>query len=97
MITIKSILSIAPEGTRKKVKSGKQAFYYIAHQSKIPIMMVSFDYIKKTVILNKFYTSGDLNKDFIELEKIKYQILFQEINFNHQITVNILNIFIFIN
>jgi hypothetical protein len=32
--------------------------------------MVSFDYIKKEVkINNKFYPTGDINKDFIELEK----------------------------
>ena len=58
-------LSIAPEGTRKKVEKWKTGFYYIAHQSKIPIMMTSFDYKNKTVILNKaFYTSGDIEKDF---------------------------------
>jgi len=58
-------LSIAPEGTRKKVEKWKTGFYYIAHQSKIPIMMTSFDYKNKTVILNKaFYTTGDIEKDF---------------------------------
>ena len=32
--------------------------------------MVSFDYIKKEVVINnKFYPTGDINKDFIELEK----------------------------
>ena len=32
--------------------------------------MVSFDYIKKQVVIhNKFLPTGDLNKDFIELEK----------------------------
>ncbi len=58
-------LSIAPEGTRKKVDKWKTGFYYIAHQSKVPIMMASFDYKNKTVILNEmFYTSGDVKKDF---------------------------------
>ena len=58
-------LSIAPEGTRKKVDKWKTGFYYIAHQSKIPIIMTSFDYKNKTVILNKaFYTTGDIEKDF---------------------------------
>ena len=32
--------------------------------------MVSFDYIKKEVKINKkFYPTGNINKDFIELEK----------------------------
>ena len=65
-------LSIAPEGTRKKVKKWKTGFYYIAHKSKTPIMMTSFDYINKTVILNKpFYTSGNIEKD---LEFLRSQV-----------------------
>ena len=64
------ILAIAPEGTRKKVKKWKSGFYYIALNANLPILMVSFDYIKKEVkINNKFYPTGDINKDFIELEK----------------------------
>ena len=64
------ILAIAPEGTRKKVKKWKSGFYYIALNANLPILMVSFDYIKKQVVIhNKFLPTGDLNKDFIELEK----------------------------
>ena len=64
------ILAIAPEGTRKKVKKWKSGFYYIALNANLPILMVSFDYIKKEVIINnKFYPTGDIKKDFIELEK----------------------------
>ena len=34
------------------------------------ILMVSFDYTRKEVkIYNKFYPSGDIDKDFIQLEK----------------------------
>ena len=58
-------LAIAPEGTREKVEKWKTGFYYIADQSRTPIMMTSFDYKNKTVILNKpFYTTGDIEKDF---------------------------------
>ena len=46
------ILAIAPEGTRKKVKKWKSGFYYIALNANLPILMVSFDYIKKEVIIN---------------------------------------------
>ena len=64
------ILAIAPEGTRKKVKKWKSGFYYIALNANLPILMVSFDYIKKEVIINnKFYPTGDIKKDFIVLEK----------------------------
>ena len=38
--------------------------------------MVSFDYMKKEVtIYNKFYPSGDINKDFIELKKKVVDVL----------------------
>ena len=64
------ILAIAPEGTRKRVKKWKTGFYYIALKANLPILMVSFDYMRKEVkINNKFYPSGDIDKDFIELEK----------------------------
>ena len=64
------ILAIAPEGTRKRVEKWKTGFYYIALKAKLPILMVSFDYIMKEVkINNKFYPSGDIDKDFIELKK----------------------------
>ena len=64
------ILAIAPEGTRKRVEKWKTGFYYIALKAKLPILMVSFDYIRKEVKINdKFYPSGDIDKDFIELKK----------------------------
>ena len=64
------VLAIAPEGTRKRVKKWKTGFYYIALKASLPILMVSFDYIKKEVTINKkFYPTGDINMDFIELEK----------------------------
>ena len=64
------ILAIAPEGTRKRVEKWKTGFYYIALKANLPILMVSFDYLRKEVkINNKFYPSGDIDKDFFELEK----------------------------
>ena len=64
------ILAIAPEGTRKRVKKWKTGFYYIALKANLPIIMVSFDYTRKEVkINNKYYPSGDIDKDFIDLEK----------------------------
>ena len=67
---IRDRLAIAPEGTRKRVEKWKTGFYYIALKANLPILMVSFDYIRKEVkINNKFYPSGDIDKDFIELKK----------------------------
>ena len=64
------ILAIAPEGTRKRVEKWKTGFYYIALKANLPILMVSFDYMRKEVkINNKFYPTGDIDNDFIELEK----------------------------
>ena len=64
------ILAIAPEGTRKRVEKWKTGFYYIALKSNLPILMVSFDYMRKEVkINNKFYPTGDIDNDFIQLEK----------------------------
>ncbi len=63
-------LSLAPEGTRKKVVSWKTGFYYIALQADVPIIPVSFDYKTKTVTINPaFYPSGDIKKDMPILRK----------------------------
>jgi 1-acyl-sn-glycerol-3-phosphate acyltransferase len=62
-------LAIAPEGTRKKVDVWKSGFYHIAHNAKVPITRVAFDYGTKTVkISDPFYTTGDYDKDIIEIE-----------------------------
>jgi 1-acyl-sn-glycerol-3-phosphate acyltransferase len=63
-------LSIAPEGTRKKVEKWKSGFYYIAQDAKVPITAVAFDYPSKTVKISEpFYTTGDYEKDLKELQK----------------------------
>lgn len=57
-------LAISPEGTRKKVHKFKTGFYHIAHNAKVPIMMVKFDYGKKEVFFGEpFYTSGVYSDD----------------------------------
>ena len=63
-------LSIAPEGTRKKVEKWKSGFYYIAQDARVPITSVAFDYSTKTVKISEpFYTTGDYEKDLQELQK----------------------------
>ncbi len=57
-------LSLAPEGTRKKVDEWKTGYYYIAMAALIPIIPVAFDYGKKTVfIYEAFHPTGDIEAD----------------------------------
>ncbi len=57
-------LTLAPEGTRKKVSTWKTGFYYIAIAAKVPIIMVSFDFGKKqNVISSPFYPTDDIDND----------------------------------
>tara|TARA_B100001029_G_scaffold14431_1_gene9680 strand:- start:2774 stop:3334 length:561 start_codon:yes stop_codon:yes gene_type:complete len=57
-------VTIAPEGTRKKVDKLKTGFYYIALKAKIPILMIGLDFEKKLILISKlFYVTGDINKD----------------------------------
>ena len=70
------ILAIAPEGTRKKVNKWKTGFYYIALKTKLPILMVSFDYNRKEVkINNRFYPTGNIDNDFKELKKMVSDVI----------------------
>lgn len=62
-------LAIAPEGTRKKVDRWRTGFYHIARQANVPILLVNFNYNKKKVsFLKLFYPTGDIGKDFLEME-----------------------------
>lgn len=60
----KLTLSLAPEGTRKKVDKLRTGFYYIAQQAKIPLYLVKFDWGKREVVFSdEFKISGDIEKD----------------------------------
>src|SRR5690554_8088070 len=64
-------LSLAPEGTRKKVQKWKTGFYYIAIAANVPIIPVAFDYsIKSVVIHDAFYPTGDIEKDTLKLRTL---------------------------
>lgn len=57
-------LTLAPEGTRKKVDKLKTGFYFIAMEAKVPIIMVAFDFGRKEHRISKpLYPSGDLDAD----------------------------------
>jgi 1-acyl-sn-glycerol-3-phosphate acyltransferase len=62
-------MAIAPEGTRKKVDKWKTGFYYIAMEAEVPILLVNFNYaIKQVGFLKLFYPTGNIEKDFKEME-----------------------------
>ena len=57
-------LSLAPEGTRKKVLEWKTGFYHIAKAAGVPIVMVAFDFgNKKCKIADPFYPTADMEAD----------------------------------
>lgn len=61
-------IALAPEGTRKKVARFKTGFYHIAKKADIPIVMVGFDYARKSILINEpFYTSEDSEQDIEQI------------------------------
>ncbi len=58
------VLTITPEGTRKRVTDWKTGFHRIATGAGVPVLLGYFDYKKKVVGTGDFfYLSGDLEKD----------------------------------
>ena len=63
------IMTIAPEGTRSYSPNWKTGFYRIAEKSRVPIVLIGFDYGRKVVeIKEPMYTTGNMEAD-IELMK----------------------------
>ncbi len=58
-------LTLAPEGTRKKVTTWKTGFYYISKTANVPIVMVAFDYGHKQVKIGiPYFPTADQTADF---------------------------------
>lgn len=58
-------LTLAPEGTRKKVDEWKTGFYYIAKAANVPIVMFTLDFKnKQNYISEPFYPTNDVEADF---------------------------------
>lgn len=58
-------LTLAPEGTRKKVEEWKTGFYYIAKAAKVPIIMFTLDFKnKQNKISEPFYPTDNMLEDF---------------------------------
>ncbi len=61
----KMCICIAPEGKRGPVKELKSGFYYIALGAKIPIVMIRFDWSRKTLTWSEpLFPTGDKEADF---------------------------------
>jgi 1-acyl-sn-glycerol-3-phosphate acyltransferase len=61
-------ITIAPEGTRKKVAHLKTGFYYIAMKAGVPIVCCKFDWGKMELGFSQpFYPTGDYEKDLPQL------------------------------
>ena len=62
-------ISLAPEGTRKRVEKFKSGFYYIAKEAEVPVIMFTMDYSnKKTLISKPFYPTDNKKSDFEYIE-----------------------------
>ena len=57
-------LALAAEGTRKSVKKWKTGFWHIAHDAKVPILMLYFHYPEKTFGVGPLiHTTDDMEAD----------------------------------
>ncbi|SHJ15116.1 1-acyl-sn-glycerol-3-phosphate acyltransferase [Algibacter luteus] len=58
-------MTLAPEGTRKKVTSWRTGFYFIAKQANVPIIMFTLDFEnKQNKVSEPFYPTDDMEADF---------------------------------
>ena len=58
------IMTIAPEGTRSKVKKWKTGFYHIAHGANVPIALGFLDYQRKVGGIGPvIYPTGNIEAD----------------------------------
>lgn len=58
-------MTLAPEGTRKKVTTWRSGFYYIAKKANVPIIMFTLDFKnKQNKISEPFYPTDDIEADF---------------------------------
>lgn len=62
-------ITIAPEGTRRKVRSLKTGFYYIAKKAAIPIILTKFDAANKHISFSEpFYPTANTEEDLRYIE-----------------------------
>ncbi|WP_136481018.1 1-acyl-sn-glycerol-3-phosphate acyltransferase [Cognatitamlana onchidii] len=58
-------MTLAPEGTRKKVEKWKTGFYYIAKKAQVPIILFTLDFKnKENKVSEPFYPTDNIEADF---------------------------------
>lgn len=63
-------MTMAPEGTRKKVEEWRTGFYYIAKAANVPIIMFTLDFENKENRFSEpFYPTDDKEADFRVMRK----------------------------
>ena len=64
------VLTITPEGTRRKVKEWKRGFYHIALGAGVPIVPVAIDYsVRQVILFPPFQPSGDIEADLPRIKQ----------------------------
>ena len=62
-------IAITPEGTRKPRKIWKKGFMVIAHEAKVPLVIIHINYATKTVGFDKIMPlTGDVDLDMIHVK-----------------------------
>ncbi len=57
-------IAITPEGTRNDVATLRKGFYYMALKANVPLILVGFDYVRKTFVMrDPLYLTGDYMTD----------------------------------
>lgn len=65
---------IAPEGTRKLVERWKSGFLRVAYKAEVPILMVSFDYRTRCILIGETATlTGDVDTDLAAVQNYYQQ------------------------
>ncbi|TWX73300.1 acyltransferase [Colwellia sp. C1TZA3] len=65
------ILAIAPEGTRSKTTEWRTGFLHIAKKANVPVIPLSFDFIKKEVRFHPAVViTGDINQELVEFKQV---------------------------
>jgi 1-acyl-sn-glycerol-3-phosphate acyltransferase len=68
------MLTIAPEGTRGKVRQWKSGFYHIAMGAGVPMVCGMMDYKRKVVGLGPaIWPTGDYEADMVQISRIYSQ------------------------
>jgi 1-acyl-sn-glycerol-3-phosphate acyltransferase len=67
-------LALAPEGTRRYVEGWRSGFYHVALQARVPVGLVSLDYARREVGVQRFVVlSGDPQADLAEIARQFHQ------------------------